>query len=86
MGFYSEQLAQKLSCLDGIKPEPGDGSFLFNRRETYNAMYHIRLFNYDIQLERYASWTKFAYKRGYYESNLWEVIIDFGWWRLLINK
>lgn len=49
-------------------------------------MYHIRLFNYDIQLERYASWTKFTYKRSYYDSNLWEVIIDFGWWRLFINK
>jgi len=49
-------------------------------------MYHVRLFNYDIQLERYTSWTKFGYKRGYYDSNLWEVIIDFGWWRLFINK
>jgi hypothetical protein len=66
--------------------EPGDGSYLFNNKENHNAMYHVRLFNYDIQLERYTSWTKFGYKRGYYESNLWEVIIDFGWWRLFINK
>ncbi len=48
-------------------------------------MYHVRIFKYDIQLERYSRWTKFNYKRNYYDGNLWEVIIDFAWWRLFIN-
>ncbi len=49
-------------------------------------MYHLRIFKYDIQLERYSRWTKFNYKHNYYDGDLWEVIIDFAWWRLFINK
>lgn len=58
---------------------------MFNNKERTNAMYHLRIFKYDIQLERYSRWTKFNYKRNYYDGDLWEVIIDFAWWRLFIN-
>ena len=58
---------------------------MFNKKENTNAMYHVRIFKYDIQLERYSRWTKFNYKRNYYDGDLWEVIIDFAWWRLFIN-
>lgn len=59
---------------------------MFNNKERTNAMYHLRIFKYDIQLERYSRWTKFNYKHNYYDGDLWEVIIDFAWWRLFINK
>lgn len=48
-------------------------------------MFHIRIHNYDIQLEQHKKWSNYNYKRSYYDNNAWEVIIDLGFWRLFIN-
>ena len=37
-------------------------------------MIHIRLFNYEIQLERFTRWEKFKYRTRYYKDDLWEVL------------
>ena len=49
-------------------------------------MIHIRLFNYEIQLERFTRWEKFKYRTRYYKDDLWEFILDFAYWRLYIHK
>ena len=56
-----------------IKPAVGDTA----GREIKCRMIHIRLVNYEIQLERFTRWEKFKYTTRYYKDDLWEFILDF---------